>query len=173
MRSSLSIVSSVVLLFFLSSPSTIFSRVVSIVIDAINTVIWRRSWPHISQECNGIKPPFFRHFNTSRAIAFKFRIFRIVTATLGPRPNMIFCGFRKTMNGFWDFSFVERQASTALSIPSSQTFSTNMAYGATIAKTFDLRMCVIFFWKRYDDESRKSISNFNILLHNREGLTLA
>lgn len=77
----------VVVLSHTASPSTIFRRVWSIIVDAIKFMA-RRTWPHIFEKSEKAIVPSVTDSNPSEAVIFS--LFRTLTSRFSMRPRGIF-----------------------------------------------------------------------------------
>jgi len=71
-------------------PSTVFGRVVAIVIDAVNAVLWGRLVPHVGKECLEGMPPLWTNNNASSTVVGVFWLSGVIATANQPRPTIIF-----------------------------------------------------------------------------------
>lgn len=70
------------------NPSTVFSAIISVCINAVNFVL-RRSRPHIGHPCSERRSPFVADFDPALPVVFVAHAARIVTTLFHRAPNAI------------------------------------------------------------------------------------
>lgn len=92
----------VIALHHTSRPSAVASRVGTIVVDSVKTLIrWTR--PHVSQERAEVIAPFLTHGDASTSITVKIRRSRVVASRLCVLPRGIFARFTGTVDRLRSF----------------------------------------------------------------------
>jgi hypothetical protein len=83
---------SIVGLCLLGSPYAISRFVVSVIIDAFNSVRWRWAFSHVSNKCCERISPFVAYLNASTSVAGIFWVLRFVTSASHIAPRIVFGG---------------------------------------------------------------------------------
>ena len=78
--------SSILRLLRACGPVTVLGTVVSVVVLAINRVLWRRATPHVSEEVL-VDTPTWTDFNSTSAVVFPTRTLRASAPCIHPHPD--------------------------------------------------------------------------------------
>lgn len=129
-------------LFSSCCPLAIGRLVISLIIDALNTVFWRWSWPHVGHEVFKTSPPA-TNFDPTATIVFEGYASLASTTGIDQPPNAMFgCPTQFMCNGA-EFLTLPLQAPAASCVSSAKPFSRINLFVPAFAKTKPL--CASFF----------------------------
>lgn len=146
-----SVASTVALLRQPISPPAVLWRIRTVVVDAINRVMFGWAWSHIAQKCHEAIAPFIAHNNTASAIASVRVVIRVVAAPLCATPDYVLRSLRQAMRGVasgfhsaaptrslfsrWEIARQYRLGRSA--IASTQPFQAPMAVSASERRDYE------------------------------------
>lgn len=159
LESQQTIAPSIVRLYFFYCPTNIASFVIAIVLNAIKTMVFIRTFPNILHNilCELYKrlTPIVRHFDAAPTIIRILRGFRVRTPLDKITPKSIQIIPISSMNQFTNFDLFRIQTSTRFRMLSSQSVSTNNHFFSTHTSTQPAS--AFFGITRVSDNSQSSI----------------
>lgn len=159
-----SVASRILCLLASCGPSTVFFRVVSVVVFSLNGMKRGRARTQISVKAFKTVSPFIRHSDASRAIVFVVPASRQIASSLYGRPYSIFRGAPKTVGDKSFFSNLTANAPARFGVAISQTGLGNVGYvsAVTAADTSCFLIPGILF---NNEKSSKSLADCVNLIH--------
>ena len=119
-------------LFTMSSPSTILRSVRAIIVNSINTVLWRRPLSHICNKLTKIMEPCITYRDTPRSIVQITAFLGIIASAFHAPPDLVFwcpaspscCSMRKRLHR----PNIDSETPTRFRVPSSEVSHRNADY---------------------------------------------
>ena len=125
----------IVVLLFVCRPSTIGGFIVSVVVDAVNAMLWRGFSSHIGKKI-GVNQPAFTHRNASPSIILPTFVVGISTSFPHRNPSAIF----QRSTGLTAFAMFIIEMGRQFFMQASARFGVARAHGIA----FDLEFCSTF-----------------------------
>lgn len=143
----------VIALLRICSPSAIFRTIVSVYVDAINTMLWRRTFTHIGKKILKRVTPTVANSYTTCAVVFIMAIVRVVTFLLYRLPCFIFGRFRRSVCNF------VHSTSATFSYTAAQRIATYGFLFSAITLAYPFQAFCSFWINRHNYQPAKSLTS--------------
>jgi len=127
------VVAPIVGLFFSRGPSAVARLVVAVIVDALDRMLRRGAWPHVSEELRKILSPTVGHGDPSATVAMVIRVILFVATTLGVEPRLILGGAGASVGPSVQWTSLFVPAATAFGKPLFEGRSVDNSFGPTFA----------------------------------------
>jgi len=138
------VVAPIVLLFTCCRPDDIARFVVTVIVQAFNPMLWRRTWANITQKCREVITPFFAQANATAAVARETDSFLVFATGNDVAPDDVFAGLsfrsRVSVSGGTFHQAFKFPATAGFRIASPKITGRHMNHCAALTATFVPRL---------------------------------